>query len=133
LFDAIGTNWGAGSVPNRFKIPDLRGLFLRGVDSTAGRDPDIDERTPSGTGDRASVGSIQQDLFRSHDHGGGDHTHNTGLFRGAVTDFARGTVFRSEAGANPGQIFNSGRIINSAGGDETRPKNAYVFWIVRVR
>lgn len=132
LFDAIGTNWGTGSAPNRFKLPDMRGYFLRGVDTTGSRDPDINTRTASGTGDRASVGSTQGDQFGSHDHGGGDHSHTTGLFRGAQTRW-EGPVFRTEATDHPGATSTSGRIISPSGGNETRPKNAYVFWIIRVR
>lgn len=132
LFDAIGTTWGAGGAPNRFKLPDLRGYFLRGVDTTGSRDPDINTRTASGTGDRASVGSTQGDQFAAHDHGGGEHTHTTGLFNGAATNFG-GPVFRTEATAHPNAVSGSGRIISSAGGNESRPKNAYVFWIIRVR
>jgi microcystin-dependent protein len=35
LFNQIGSSWGGDGV-NAFNIPDLRGLFLRGVDVGAG-------------------------------------------------------------------------------------------------
>ena len=36
LFDVIGTSWG-GDALNNFNLPDLMGLFLRGVDGGVGR------------------------------------------------------------------------------------------------
>src|SRR5690349_18833686 len=35
----IGSRWG-GTTAADFRVPDLMGRFLRGVDSTKGRDPD---------------------------------------------------------------------------------------------
>jgi microcystin-dependent protein len=43
LFEVIGTIHGGDANPE-FQLPDYRGLFLRGVDQGAGRDP--------GSGDR---------------------------------------------------------------------------------
>ena len=65
LFAVIGTSFGAGDGSTTFNIPDLRGQFLRGVDSpgtqrgAANVDPDGSIRT---------VGSSQSDAFQNHVH-----------------------------------------------------------------
>lgn len=64
LFSAISTNWG-GAAPSNFRLPDLRGTFLRGVRGarTDRVDGDSDRRLPAasdGTGNRGnSVGSYE--------------------------------------------------------------------------
>jgi hypothetical protein len=83
LFAAIGTSWGGRD--NTFNLPDMRGLFLRGVDKGAdgsptapARDPARDDRTTSG-GEGGSVGnnvgSLQGDSMQSHKHADQGHVH----------------------------------------------------------
>ncbi|MDR1810580.1 MAG: phage tail protein [Prevotella sp.] len=69
LFAAIGTAWGTAS-STTFNLPDMRGVFLRGVDGTAGRDPNKSSRTAKATGGNTGnkVGSYQADEFKSHTH-----------------------------------------------------------------
>jgi phage-related tail fiber protein len=45
LFSVIGNAFGAGNNVDTFNLPDLRGLFLRGVDGGSGKDPDTNSRT----------------------------------------------------------------------------------------
>ncbi|TAL69081.1 MAG: tail fiber protein [Bacteroidetes bacterium] len=65
LYQVISTNWGDGSNDTtgtkNFNLPDLRGLFLRGVDGGAGRDADAGFRQPIKPGGNAgdNVGSLQ--------------------------------------------------------------------------
>jgi microcystin-dependent protein len=125
LFAAIGRGWGDGSAPDSdpatdFSLPDLRGLFLRGVDASpsrgvTGRDPDRDARGTDQAGGNSSnrVASIQTDEFRSHRH------------EAARLDSA-GEATRG-VGQTPYMVLESG----VAGGNETRPKNAYVNYLIK--
>ena len=122
LFESIGHNFGdpqrsAGFDPTtQFFVPDLRGRFVRGVDDTSKgtpRDPDRDARQDmqSGVIVGPQVGSIQDDQFEQHTHG-----YN---FLGAYGGIASGDYWAF-------RVDQTG----SAGGSETRPLNAYVFFII---
>jgi len=68
LFGILGTIYGAGNGTTTFNIPDLRGVFLRGLDNGRGVDP------------LRVLGSQQPHGFQSHNHGGStvpesSHTH----------------------------------------------------------
>ncbi|MCK6690637.1 MAG: phage tail protein [Thermoanaerobaculia bacterium] len=135
------TAWGDGDDTdlNTVNLPDLRGMFLRGVSGPRGdgkEDPDDTGRTtmlPGGnTGD--NVGSYQGDQFSSHNHGGGDHRHGQ--------PFSGYFYYRPGAGgwdvsSNNGEVHASsytsysGEIISYQGGAETRPRNANVYYIIK--
>jgi microcystin-dependent protein len=88
------------------KVPDLRGEFIRGFDSSRGVD--------SGR----AWATAQADAFKSHNHGI-DYGTTTG-----------GAGFLGVAG----YIDNAGTnntVINSAGGDETRPRNITMNYIIK--
>lgn len=129
LFKAVGTVWGDGSEgigarPNStdFNLPDLRGRFLRGVDHLANRDPNHDERTSSLKGGRAKnqVGSIQPDDYRKH-------THPFPVYN--TDDGQAGNPVQSHG--VPPNTRSYTYEPSFAGGDETRPINAYVDFIIK--
>ena len=146
LYDIIANTWG-GTGASDFKVPELRGYFLRGFDNGAGNDPGVAARTNS-NGDVVGdvVGSYQTDAAIAHDHtfsgstsSGGTHSHS---FASAM-NFSGGS---GSSGNNGGDgEGNSVSSTNSAGshshsfsgttantGDvETRPKNAYVLYIIK--
>lgn len=87
---------------------------MRGVDGTAGNDPDKTARTAMAAGGVSgnNVGSTQGDELRSHTHGLpvrviGGVAYNVGGGSGADTGTPKG-------------------ITIATGGNETRPVNAYV-------
>jgi microcystin-dependent protein len=137
LFAAIGTSWGTVD-PSHFNVPDLRGVFLRGVDNGAGQDPDRMLRAsskPNGlTGD--NVGTLETDTFRYHDHGGGSHTHNytvpvyqvntgSGPYPDGLAEHGGYSETRTSAGANQ-------TVVQGQGGNETRPVNVNVNYIIKI-
>ena len=116
LYAAIGCNFGCSG--GNFHLPDLRGRFLRGRDGGSGRDPDSGARTAMNTGGNSAdnVGSVQGDDFESHTHDVYVHDWNSNLLLG-----------RS---GNSGAITQT-YLTGATGGNETRPVNAYVNFIVK--
>jgi hypothetical protein len=154
LVSTIKTAWGNGDDTdlNTINLPDLRGMFLRGVSGVRNdgrQDPNLDtlSRTtmlanplnpPSDINPAGNVGnhvgSYQGDIFKSHNHGGGDHRHGQ-AFSGYLyyRPGAGGWDMSSDNGEVHVSTVNgySGDIINSEGGSETRPRNAYVHYIIK--
>jgi len=139
LFTAIGTGWGAGDGATTFNLPDLRGLFLRGVDPSAAHDPDANSRTASNPGGNtgAAVGTFEADEFGSHNHGVNDpgHQHSLGTQTWGLnglgnTAYAFGTN-GSVSNNPPTNPSGTGISIQAAGGSETRSKNAAVNYIIK--
>ena len=119
LFAVIGTASGAPDGTTNFNVPDLRGMFLRGVDGTAGRDPDSGMRTAvNGYGYAGNqVGSVQTDAFKSH-------THTSSLLGGWATRYVN---YNGSGGSYGWQDTAS----SATGGSETRPINVYVNYIIK--
>lgn len=170
LHNAIGTSWGGARI-GEFNLPDLRGLFLRGVDGGAGRDPDASRRSSSAKGgNRIGVGSIQEAAAQDHTHRelkkGHSHAHthkdkgHTHAYQ-LVVPFVDTTI-QALNGSFEQDDFNTLDPETSMGkanlsknakkakvklggaiaieetarlkvSEETRPKNAYVHWIIKVR
>lgn len=153
LFDAIGTSWGDGTdkCPGGgcdFNLPDLQGYFLRGVDRGTGRDPGVGGRYAAifggNTGD--GVGSLQDDAVKSHSHDAGSLTTNTSGAHSHEIDRSRGTgdsSIHSLERAHESNRANVHTHVNGAhthdvigstateGSMESRPKNAYVNYIIK--
>jgi microcystin-dependent protein len=117
LFLAIGTAFGADNA-DTFRVPDLRGRFPRGTNQGSGRDPDAVRRRaePAGGNGGDKVGSVQDDEFKSHTHG--------------YTE----TIYVDRNGNMSGSHWdNRAAQTAAAGGNETRPKNVYVNWIIKAK
>lgn len=117
LYASIGCSWGCADATH-FNVPDLRGRFLRGWDHTAGRDPDSADRTASATGGATgdNVGSVQISTFEAHAHGLYYQSYNAE----GVDNIAAAQITGVPVA-----------VTAEAGGDETRPINAYVVYIIR--
>ena len=102
LFAAIGTTWGAGNGSSTFNVPDLRGEFVRGWDNGRGID--------SGRSFASSQGQAIQ-----------SHTHTYAASRGA-SDYG---------GANPASGSPSSGTTDATGGDETRPRNIAMMYVIK--
>lgn len=119
LFTNIGTAYGTID-SDHFNIPDLRGYFLRGVSGSSNTDPDKTSRTPSATGGSTgnNVGSVQQSAFASH-------THTKSMGPNASNN--SNNPLSSDATA-PNRTMTT----DATGGNETRPVNVYVNYIIKL-
>jgi Phage Tail Collar Domain len=125
LFAVIGTASGYGDNSTTFNLPDMRGVFLRGVNGTRSdglADPD-DNTTyrinifPGGNTGNA-VGSYQGDMFKSHEH---NIAWGYGFFAPPSGPYQMPII---NAGFN-------GFPTDLQGGNETRPRNVYVNYIIK--
>ena len=140
LFTVIGVAHGSGDGSTTFCVPDYRGVVIRGVDGSAGLDPDKASRSAMNYGGNTgnNVGSVQSDSFASHNHAAGtlavpanDTTLNTTISPDDNGARLRRADIYTTAGAN---IANSPILIGSSditGGTETRMKNAYANFIIK--
>jgi len=142
LYAAIGQAWGGGG--NRFNLPDLRGRFIRGVDGNAGRDPDADDRDAANQGGNTKgVGSVQNDSIQQHGHYQPPHSHRdrysnhylSGALGAGGTSFLwNATDYTTTDSVAPSILgvvkYKTKSDIKK--GEETRPKNANVYFIIKV-
>ena len=108
------------TVTSQPNAPDLRGMFLRGLNagrSDGNQDPEGGSRT---------IGNYQADQVRSHNH-------NNGSFDRLM--IANGLYTTNGAVDNTGppevNLFTSATI-NAFGGTETRPRNIAVNYYIRI-
>lgn len=119
LYAVVGNRHGSGDGSTTFRLPDYRGLFLRGRANGSSDDPDRATRTVMNAGGATgdNVGSYQSHQYQSHAHG-------IEIGYGGSNSSARA----SGAGSS---VYQAEDNSNSSGGNETRPKNAYVNYIIK--
>lgn len=125
LFAKIGTYYG-GNGTTTFKLPDLRGMFVRGLDQ--GRGVDVQ-------GGTRLLGSTQQDMNQNHTHVLNDPGHTHPYWLGRALDqnrtdgdphIGRGQLpNRTGPWTSTSDLASSttGITIQASGGAESRPKN----------
>ena len=137
LFEVIGTNFGAGDGSTTFHLPDLRGRFMRGVNSGTGRDPNAGARTASNAGGATgdNVGSVQNDAMQritgSMDFYSSDLRNDSGaLSREMISNMSatdqnltsRRNRLELDSNTSPGARTST----------ETRSKNVNVHYIIKI-
>lgn len=108
LFAVIGTTYGAGDGSTTFKLPDLRGEFLRGWDHGRGVD------------NGRAFGSAQADAFKSHRH-----------TLAAPDGGNESTPYEMWISPISGQDKSDGAYTNYTGGSETRPRNIAMMAVIK--
>lgn len=140
LYSIVAQSFGNGSTGtvvgtpggSRFNIPDLRGRFLRGVDGSTARDPDRASRTASAAGGNTgdAVGSLQDDEFKNHQHefGADDQVQQQGSYTN-LGSFPYDAISNLSGG---GVRLRTKNDSVNYGGNESRPKNIYVNYIIKL-
>lgn len=133
LYNAIGVAWGTGNGSTTFNIPDMRGMFLRGVAGTDSiNDPDRDLRTANRNGGNSgnNVGSFQghaiPPIYGTFNGVEGGGLVTTGAF-GQTTNRGRGS--NDSDWDNLILDFDASRVAPT--GSDTRPNNVYVTYIIK--
>jgi microcystin-dependent protein len=116
LYDAIGSNWGYNKSTGKFRVPDLRGYFLRGYVSGS-----TDRNSLYTGGNNSGVGSVQEDNFASHYHEFKDRN----WLDNDVYHWGNNQQLVSDG------LTNVSRTTGATGGSETRPRNVYVHYIIK--
>ena len=129
LYRAIGVAWGAGNGSTTFNLPDLRGMFLRGVSGDSGNDEDVDSRTQLNDGGNVGnkVGSYQGDAIRNIKWG---YTppEDTGVAPGEEKELLIWSCGQSKMNW---RIFDASKAPGVEVGADNRPKNVYVNYIIK--
>lgn len=122
LYAVYGHTFGAAPA-GYFRLPDTRGIGVRGWDHGRGKDPDAALRTG---GDH--VGSTQEDAL-------GAHKHDLDMGAQGIGEGSAWAFGDREAGqwGNPNPCPMNTTVCQIAGGAETRMKNINLMFIVRWR
>lgn len=135
LFARLDIYYGAGDGSTTFKLPDLRGEFIRGWDHSRG----VDAQPGRG------LGSYQTDAYGSHSHTGGTnttgaHTHSQTIYNGGGVGTTSGSTLFASSGTedkpSTGTINSAGAhshtlTIDASGSTETRPRNIAMMYCAK--
>lgn len=109
LFAVIGTTYNTGGEDGtQFRLPDLRGVFVRGQDAGRGLDPS------------RVLGSYQLDQFK-------EHSHTIALYE---PDDNGGVFVASDDGGDPTGSTLTGATGMAGANSETRPKNVAMRFLI---
>lgn len=130
-------------------LPDLRGMFTRGVDEGRGTDDNAGTRINGAIDGATGVGSYQPTEIQSHGHTGtaadaGNHRHTGTTDPGGwsrSTDDGGNTGTAAENSGTHTHSFTTDYdgihshtlTIGNTGGAETRPENISVYYLIRCR
>ena len=128
LYAQIGTQYGTGDGATTFNLPDLRGVFVRGLDEGRGSDPG------------RTLGSLQGSQNASHTHAAssdvqGAHSH--GMYPIVLNIATNQGGGHYSVGANPtatGPVagaHNHTITVDASGGSESRPINVAMIYCIK--
>ncbi|MCY1649146.1 phage tail protein [Caulobacter sp. SL161] len=126
LFRVLGLVYTpTGDPAGSFRVPDYRGQFFRGIASDAAQDPGLASRiAPPGGASATMVGSTQPPMVQGH-------AHEYGALNGVETgDTGSGGGVPPTAQPKTTGLYSADGS-SSLSGEETRPQNIYVNYLVK--
>ena len=149
LFSVIGTTYGSGNGSSTFNLPDLRGEFIRGFDNGRGVDSGRSINNPQGSANQSHNHSYGNNGITVS---GANHNHNirkitlqpsianVAITLGSGQSYQIGYATNNngqtgQAVQNSGNLSMSGTVgitINNTGGNESRPRNVAMMYIIRI-
>lgn len=128
LFAAIGTAYGSAD-SSHFNVPDLRGMFIRGVAGASANDPDSASRTALNAGGNTgnNVGSYQISQFETHTHSIDPNNDDMQL----LTTNSGGDGFTSGTGAVFIGRTGGAPVTGNVSTSQTNPVNVYVYYYIK--
>jgi len=138
LWEVIGAAWGNGNNSSTFNVPDMRGMFLRGVSGNSDDDADKEKRISRNGGNEGNdVGSYQEDAIRNIKGNAGMNINGAftarieGLFSGQLIYGINGVNLPSGWWGAYGATFDASRADDVTTGSDNRPQNVYVHYIIK--
>ncbi|HEX8174277.1 MAG TPA: tail fiber protein [Pyrinomonadaceae bacterium] len=128
LLALLGTTYGTPKTAGNVVLPDLRGMFLRGVDSTGAVDPDYNSRTSPVSGSSSVAGAV---VGSRQWHQLANHTHHWDKNFQQISDSGNDLAVQLALNSNKGpDAGTQPTTLNDGGGNETRPVNVYVYYLI---
>lgn len=121
LFSVLGYLYGGSG--DSFNIPDLRGMFLRGISNSQAA---LENRTAAPGGNADGVGSTQPSALQNHVHN--YHLANPTPAGGTSGELVQTTTSTSQTGT-PEQLESQSTVNTS--NLETRPDNIFVYYLIK--
>lgn len=130
LFAAIGYRYSTTEGGDTFLLPDLQGLFLRGVDAKGQVDKDESKRELVSGVQKAEVGSLQPHALQLHEH---QLTQASAFATPSQQGTEAGTSATTTAQTTSVVADPNATAPLSTSPYETRPVNVYVYYLIKVR
>tara|TARA_R100000231_G_scaffold128901_1_gene100156 strand:+ start:230 stop:1414 length:1185 start_codon:yes stop_codon:yes gene_type:complete len=145
LFAVIGTQYNTGGeTSSEFRLPDLRGEFIRGFDNGRNVDVVVDS---NGNSNSRGIATSQSDQNKQHNHPASSDVTDTGHVHATTFDnkkyFPGGsstTIDFGGSGDYPADIFTmssaeTGITVSTTtsndGGGEARPRNISMMYVIK--
>ena len=132
LFAVIGYTYGGNVDNNEFNLPDYQGLFLRGADPDGAADPNAKLRRglhPENVMAGTTIGTFQEYATKKPNGAGfkGNFSHLPKDSKGT-----HGVTKNNNTGYDGSSTYLQSTC-TSGGDKESRPKNVYVNYYIKVR
>lgn len=128
LFAKVGTYYGAGDGSTTFNLPDLRGVFIRGLDDSRGIDPGRTLYNLQGSQNASHSHTASSDVQGAHSHGIWSIALNIATGQGGGHYSVGPSLSANSAVAG---AHNHTITVDASGGVEARPINVAMMYCIK--